>query len=86
MHSSSDYKVISILSFSVSNTGKTEQVSSGQFKPKTLECQAQIEYNMELQNTLLVLNPEHWLVNLSESRTSPCILIIVNQGERFRKI
>ena len=27
----SDYKVIAILNFSVSNTGKTEQASSGQF-------------------------------------------------------
>ena len=38
--------------------------SSGQFKPKTLEYQAQIEYNMELQDTLLVLNSVNWLEDL----------------------
>lgn len=39
--------IISILPFGVN---KTEQVSSGQLIPKTLEYQAQIEYYMELQD------------------------------------
>ena len=46
-HLPSDYMIISILPFGVN---KTEQVSSGQFQPKTLEYQAQIEYYMELQD------------------------------------
>ena len=45
--------------------GKIEQVSSGQFKPKTwVEYQAQFDYDTELQDTLFVLSLVHLLVDL----------------------
>ena len=40
-----------IIGFSVNNMSKIKDVSSCQYKPKILECQAKIVYNMELQDT-----------------------------------
>ena len=59
----SDYKNTSILSFSVNII----RVKPSKFLVVSLNqrlCQAQIDYNMELQDTLLVLNSGHWLVDL----------------------